>query len=556
MSLAAVMTRVVVAWLVVLCVLAATSPAAAGGAQRTPALAPAPRDALTRALARGDLSEATYALERARSLFRPEAVRREFGDVAPPGPHDATPILRDLAARLQFLSPTDRKTARAILARPTNSGDPLHAYAPGTPTLSACDPTRPLCFHWVTTTRDAASAADVSDTMSTFASVYDLEVGTYGYLPPLSDASSANDGGDGRTDIYLADLGGDRVPVFGYCTTDDPHAAPRSKYAYYDVSAYCVVDQDFANPVFGGIDPADARDVTAAHEFFHAIQFAYDWLEDLWLMEGTAMLMEGQFRPDVDDRVRYLANSALTAPWSPVDRGAFGFEYGAWIYWRFLLEDLGELANPLVIRQVWEDAAAAHVDTDGPGPDTRRSDRYSLQSAVDVLNRRGLSFSTLFATFARVNRDPAAHYIEAAAYHYPAAPRSGAYTLGRRAVTGWQSTRLAHLASRYYTFSPGRNGLVGATLKVAVDLPDLVHSPRAVLLVRFADGTSATRPLHLGAAGNGSRLVSFGRASVRRVILVLTNTSARMICDQGTEYSCTGIGRDDLGTYRYRAVVR
>jgi hypothetical protein len=32
--------------------------------------------------------------------------------------------------------------------------------------------------------------------------------------------------------------------------------------------------------------------VTAAHEFFHAVQFAYDIGEDGWLMESTATWME------------------------------------------------------------------------------------------------------------------------------------------------------------------------------------------------------------------------------------------------------------------------
>jgi hypothetical protein len=554
MSLPTMNSRFAAACVVVLCVLAAPSPAAAVSAKRAPALTPAPRDALTRALARGKLSEAGYALERARSLFRLGAVRREFGDVARPSPRDGTPILRDLAARVALLSPADKNTAHAILARPTNAKDAFHAYDRSATVSSSCDATRPLCFHWVTTTRDRATVADVNDTMATFAAVYDLEVGTYGFRAPKDDSTSRTNGGDGRTDIYLADLGGDDFPLFGYCTTDDPHASDPS-YHYYDVSGYCVVDNDFANRVFGGLEPAEARDVTAAHEFFHAIQFGYDWFEDLWLMEGTAMLMEGQFRPDVDDRVRYLVNSALTSPRTPVDRGAFGFEYGAWIYWRFLLEDLGDLNNFLVIRNVWEEAAGAHVDTDGPGPDTKQSNLYSLGSARDVLRRRGFSISTLFTKFARVNRNPAGFYVEGATYDYPSAPTSVSFALGPRATTGWRSTRLRHLASRYYTFAPARNGSPSAALRVRVDLPNIGRHPSAVLLVRFADGTSRTRPIALSSHGKGSRRVSFGRGRVKRVVLVLSNTSTRMICGQSTEYSCTGVGRDDLGTYNYRATV-
>src|SRR5215216_1883575 len=336
MSLNGEMKTVVAACATVVCALVAVAPSAAAPAKRLPALTPVAHDALTRALERGELTEAQYALERARSLFTLGAVRREFGQVTKPSMWDATPILRDLAARLPDLSGGDRSSARAILSRPTDNfyEDEHHYTAPQGQWRSACDPNplRPLCFHWVLTTRDAPPLADsdsdgipdaVEETMTTFGEVYDLEVGTYGYRAPLSDTSSNEDGGNGKTDIYLADLGGDLNPFFGYCTTDDPNAFNQG-YVYYDVSAYCVVDEDFAN--FGSSQTRqEFRDVTAAHEFFHAIQFSYDWFEDLWLMEGTAMFMEGQFRPNVEDRIRYLANSVLTSPGTPVDRGAGGF---------------------------------------------------------------------------------------------------------------------------------------------------------------------------------------------------------------------------------------
>ncbi len=381
-----------------LCALAATTPATAADGKRLPALTPTGPDALTRALARGELSEADYALERARSLFELGRVRREFGDVERANPRDATPILRDLVARYRLLSHADRTTARGLLARPTDSSDSSeHHYRSGAILGKLCDSTRPLCVHWdeKTNHRDAPPGADnnaatipadVQATLDTFAGVYDLEVDTYGYLAPLPDGTSTpDDGGDDRTDIYLADLGGDLNPFFGYCTTDDPNAFDFD-YPYYDVSAYCVVDEDFAE--FGPPGTEQGfRDVTSAHEFFHAIQFHYDWLEDLWLMEGTAMVMEDQYADDVNDNVNYLGNSVLTSPSVPVDRGSGGFEYGAWIWWRFVIEDLGQLVNPLVIREEWERVAAASTDTDGPGPDNTTNDLYSLQGLRKVATR-------------------------------------------------------------------------------------------------------------------------------------------------------------------------
>jgi hypothetical protein len=561
------MKTVLVACATVVCALVAVAPSVAAPAKRLPALTPVAHDALTRALERGELTEAQYALERARSLFRLGAVRREFGDVARPGPRQATPFLRDLAARLTDLSGADRASARAILSRPTDNfyGDEHH-YRPNAILGKACDATRPLCVHWDERAANPDSPpgadgntstipADVTATLTTFTQVWDLEVSTYGFQAPLSDdASFPHDGGDGRTDIYLADLGGDQIPYFGYCTTDDPNAFDQD-YGYYDVSAYCVVDEDFANPAYGGIDPTDARDVTAAHEFFHAIQFGYDWLEDLWLMEGTAMFMEGQFRPNVKDRIRYLDDSALTSPPTPVDRGAGGFEYGAWIWWRFLVEELGELPNPLVIRHVWERVAGASTDTDGVGPDTVSNDLYSLRGAVKVMSDQGLGFRTAFGKFARVNRTPARFYSEGASY--PRAPLSHTYYLGRtHRGTGWQSIRLLHLASRYYAFKPGSNASSNGSLRVRVDLPRRWRGPEAYLLVRRTSGSWYVRKVALASSGDGARSVAFGRGTIREVDLVLTNASTRMRCGRDTFYSCAGVGADDLLYYKFRATVR
>src|SRR5919106_5705947 len=100
--------------------LALAGPAvAAPGEKPLPAVAPAAHDALARAAERGQLSEAEYAFERARSLFRLRAVRSAYGDVAPPDPRAATHILRDLALRLGQLSPSQRAQAKRLLSRPT-----------------------------------------------------------------------------------------------------------------------------------------------------------------------------------------------------------------------------------------------------------------------------------------------------------------------------------------------------------------------------------------------------------------------------------------------------
>src|SRR5205085_1788673 len=81
-------------------------------------------------------------------------------------------------------------------------------------------------------------------TLAVAENVWSTEVGTMGYRAPLSDVTSTNHGPDGKLDIYLTNLG---PQLYGYCTTDDPGLATPGTFT---ASAYCVVDNNFTEPVF------------------------------------------------------------------------------------------------------------------------------------------------------------------------------------------------------------------------------------------------------------------------------------------------------------------
>ena len=303
-------TKLALALLLATCAWSAAAPASAAS-RPLPPLTPAKHDALSRALEQGRLTESQYALERARSLFTLDRVRAEFGHVAPANPHAATFILRDLLARTRFLSGSEHAEAKAILSRPDGAptflGEPSWDFD-AVPTSFCEGGGRPLCFHWDDnpTNRDSPPPADtnpangipdqIDDTIAVLDNVWDTETAGLGYREPLDDsATTLNDGGGPQLDIYIADIGS--IGLFGYCTSDDPHAYEFS--APWAVSAYCVLDDDYRQGQYGiGQTPLEYLQVTAAHEFFHAVQFAYDWFEDYALMEGSAMWMEGQVYPD------------------------------------------------------------------------------------------------------------------------------------------------------------------------------------------------------------------------------------------------------------------
>jgi len=535
------------------CVLALSAGSASAASKPLPKPVPVAHDALARALATGRLSPARYTLERARSLFRLGAVRKEFGDVARPEPHAATLILRDLALRLRELDGTERREARALLARPDDGSVPpwTHAWPPGAPSTAACDSN--MCFHWITDSAyadappldDGSPANGIPDwvetTAAVFANVWAVEVTTMGYRAPKSDASSPNNGGSGKLDVYLADLGAD--DIFGYCTTDDPNSDPESTYEFYDLSAYCAVDNDFTE--FGGEHTPQAfLEVTAAHEFHHASQFAYDAAEDIWFMEGDAMWIEGEIYPEVTDRFDYLVTSPLGNPSRALDHGVNYYEYGAWVFFRFLSE---HFADPAVIRDAWILADGSPLG----------EDQYSMEAVGNATSARGESLPSAFTMFTRWNRSPERYYEEGASY--PTAPAAATYSLKPSApTTGWKTQKLRHLASAHYSLRPGRGTSAAGSLKVTVDLPDPVTKPAATLLVFLKSGDLSVKTISLNSDGNGAKTVSFGRGVVSRVDLVLTNASARYTCWQYvTTYSCGGgIPLDENRTYSFRAKLR
>jgi hypothetical protein len=538
----------VVAALAAGCAVAA-APAVAGTAH-PPRLAAVPADALTRALTSGQLTEAEYALERARSLFALPAVRTRFGSVQRAGPRDATIILRDLLVRMHELSPAEQEVARRITARPTEPGDPFTRYSvPEAPNSPLCATN--VCVHYVVASPDAPPLTDANanghpDWIDSAAAeleiVWAKEVVEYGYRAPKPDLASDDPGPDGRLDVYIADVGGDRL--YGYCTSDDPNLSPQ--YPFGDVSGYCVLDDDYASSQFPAIFGLDALRVTAAHEFFHAVQFAYDIYEDAVLMEGTATWMEDEVYDAINDNYQYLAASALSRPEVPFDLALsnpgnddFGFQYGAWIFYRYLTERLG----PELVRRIWELADFSPV-----GPDL-----YSLEAMDAALQERDSTLRGRYAGFAAANAFPARSYEEGAAYPSPPLARRLTLTSTRRQRSGF--AELDHLTSWYGAFQPGAGVARNAKLRIQLDLPSRARGSEATLLTVAVSGQVTTLRLGLDSTGDVKRTVAFGRGKVKAVILVLTNASARYTCFRGSVFACMGQPLDDELEFAYRAAL-
>ncbi|MGC4111095.1 MAG: DUF6055 domain-containing protein [Nocardioides sp.] len=440
---------------------------------------------------------------------------------------DGSMALLDLRQSMPALSPAEHRRAVRILARPTDDPDP-YGEAYRTKAKRAC--AGHICLHWVTTTRDRAPSRTWVDRMLRMMNkIWDFEVGELGYHRPISDGSRGG-GGSGRFDVYLKELYHQGL----YGLTVAEKRSPDDKHLF---SSYLLLDNDFARSQYHE-NPMQLARVTAAHEFFHAIQDAYDADADRWLMESTATWMEEQYDDASNDNRQYLPWSQLAHPGTPLDTySTTSFEeYGNWAFFEYLSERYGRG----VVKSIWKhDATFA-----GGGRE------YSAAAIRSALHRHG-GMTSIFGSYASGNTVPAQTYAEGA--HFPTAGVARTVTLDRSTPgTSWASYRVKHLASVNLRAVPGTD-LTGRSwrLRVQVDGPARSTMPAVVVLVARQHRLTSTQ-VPLSRDGRGQVGVPFGRATTRQVTVTLANTSTRFHCHTGGDFSCHGTPTAAHPTFRLR----
>ncbi|MFL6181314.1 MAG: MXAN_6640 family putative metalloprotease [Actinomycetes bacterium] len=473
--------------------------------------------------------------------------------------HSLSPTLalRDLALKADRLTGADRRHAEALLARPnqaTGSRDGFAAWKTREAAASrngkgcSLDPQTPICVHWTKRSADAPDPKDSDHdgvpnwaevTLAEMEHVWDYEVNTLGFRKPMTDQRGSKDNDGVFFDVYLSDIGS---RYYGYCAIDDSHN--RRNYNFKDRSGYCVLDDDYAKSQFRAHSPRENLQVTAAHEFFHAIQFAYDASEDLWFMEGGAAWIEDEVYDHVNDNRQYLATSQFRHPRQPLDNNRGIGVYGTWGFLRYLSERFGTE----VIRRSWQRA-----DGSPGGPDD-----YSLVALRHAVTSEGADLNKVLGTFGLVVADPNAFLSEGK--QFPARTVDG-FRLDRdRDSTKWRRYSLDHLSYAPIEFRPGDRVRRGDRLHISVDAPRRgTHPEVRAMVVRRNGSVSGVRNVHLNRHGNGSIRIGFGDSHIRKVLLSMANTSTdfRRCFSHSTSYSCHGgIPRDERQRYWFKAVLR
>lgn len=436
---------------------------------------------------------------------------------------DATIALRDLAAAYPALPASERREARALLARPADgSGDPLgDGYPQGAPIASAAS--EHFCVFWVdspgfpdapslTDTNGVADGDGTPDYVESLLEIaeysYGVEVapGPLGWEPPKPDVGGCGTDPASHSDIYLKQLG--NKGLFGYQAVDPGQGRARSQYGYM------VLDNDYARSEYGYADPAIPASVTFAHEFNHLLQVNYDVFQDTWMLEATATWSEEKVYPEANDYLGYVQAFAafpgmpLTAT-APPDQTRSLRIYGAAV-WNHWLDTGGGGYGAGVVRRAWELSDVA---------DPADFALSAYERSIDRSGGRG--FSREFVRFAAATtewRSGFGGFPDHSAY--PDVRRKGSLAKGGR-----KRLKLDHTAYRLLNVKASGRG----RLRLSVEVEDGARAGLA-LIARDGDAlngrvTRKLRYLHRG----GRRSVSLSHPGrFERITAVLINADDRV----------------------------
>lgn len=291
-----------------------------------------------------------------------------------------TPIFAEAKRNYALLTEEAKTVFRIAASRPALSSEQTHA-------------TTHFLIHYTKLGVNAVPSLDVNsnnipdfvETMGViFEDVWLANEQTYGYPMPPTDGPI---GGNSKYDIYISDIG---VGLYGYVMSenvvgDNPNSP--GIIEKYSCVSYMAMNNDYT---FAGGDILTAVKATAAHEFFHAIQFGLNVYANSYFMESTATWMEDVVYPDIDDNLQYL-RKVFEVPDVAIDLDQRedpnskypGHYYGAWIFWKYIQER----TDVDIVRDIWIRVVS-------------QEENFAIN---EELKERGTNFETIFQNFTIAN---------------------------------------------------------------------------------------------------------------------------------------------------------
>ena len=182
----------------------------------------------------------------------------------------------------------------------------------------------------------------VDRTAEIFDFVWNYEIDSMGYDIPAPDGT--NGGGNDLFDVYMHKWSG----TYGSAYPENfiPGYLGRGGY-----TSYLWVDPNYDG--FGYPDRTVPMKVTAAHEFFHCVQFVYNANAGSWLLELSSTWIEDILYDNINDYYAYLSggNTVFTSPHLSLTTENGLHEYSACVFGHYVSENFGVSA----MQKIWEE---------------------------------------------------------------------------------------------------------------------------------------------------------------------------------------------------------
>ncbi|MBT0663230.1 hypothetical protein KI809_02860 [Geobacter pelophilus] len=258
-----------------------------------------------------------------------------------------TPVYHSLRRDWQKLTVGTQQVLAKYLAKPALA-DPAQFTSSG----------GRFTIHYATSGLDAPPLTDangngvpdwVETVAAVFETVYAAEVNSLHYNP-------APTAGGVPYDVYLQNLGGGIAKYLGFTNSDIP-------FSTASYGSYITIDNDFAEFNHDKYSALDYLQITAAHEYHHAIQYGYNAYFDPWYAEATSTWIEDEVYDSVNQLYDYLPpwfqNFGL--PLNAAVSVSSGGGYGRWLFNRYIAETRGLD----MVRTIWTRLAQRGAPTDG-----------------------------------------------------------------------------------------------------------------------------------------------------------------------------------------------
>ncbi len=407
--------------------------------------------------------------------------------------HCGTPLKHSLKRDWKLLELSTQKVLAKQLAKPYLSGEKTYLSLSGR-----------FKIHYTTT---GANAVPSFSWVQTVAQTFDDVAASYAFLQWQLAPTAGN---NAPYDVYLLNLAPEGL--YGV-TNSDQYAATASHPNAF--TSWIELDNNFTDSIYktGTYSPLQSLQVTAAHEYHHAIQYGYNYYFDIWYAEATSTWMEDELYDSVNQLYSYASNWFTQTTLSlDIDAStSTGGGYGRWIFNRYLTEKHGLDT----VRSFWENLAG-RLSSGG-------SDILMAPVLDSVLAAKyGSSLGNDFFGFAKrvYTRDWSTHTSEIASMHlYSPVSTYTAYPINSNSIPT-PAVTLSHYSYAYYKFVP--------SVSASSDLVISVNGSSGIAAAVFKKAGGAITEILPDVSGKTFTATGFSslNPTADEVVMLMVNTTS------------------------------